>query len=823
MTLATGSRLGPYEIVGHLGAGGMGEVYRARDTRLGRMVAIKTLPDRFADDPSALARFEREARAVAALSHPNILAIHDFGTENGVCYTVMELLEGQSIREAIRSEHLGWSRVAEIGAAVAEGLATAHGKGIIHRDLKPDNLFLTTDGHVKILDFGLARMETAHEPRPETEIKGPDTGTDAYIPGPLESMHTVPGAVMGTAGYMAPEQVRGETVDSRADIFALGCVLYEMLAGKRAFPGKTRQEIHTATLNHDPSPFVEGGHDVPMELDRLIRRCLEKRPENRYQSARDLAHDLRDLRFGSSIAHAHVPMVRRSSRLVFVIGAGLGSLMLIAAVVAVFKLSGDRPAPDTDVVGPSPPVNADPAGSAIEAIAILPFDNLNRDPSLDFLSNGLSESIIINLSSLRGLKVRPFGSVASYKDQKPDLKLIGGELKVQAILTGRLLKQPDRISISVELIDVRDNSHLWGERYTPKATELVSIEEEIAKRISDKLRVRLNPDEQRRQANRHTPPADAFQLYLQGRHYFNTSSSEEQTKKAIDHYQQAIAKDPKYALAYAATAEAYYWLSNIFQAPTEVIPKAKEAARKAIELDDSLGEAHAMIGLFHTIYDWDWKAAEESFRRAVSLSPSSATVRLYFSIYLTDVQRFDDALVELDRAMECDPSSLFIRVYTVYPLILARRAEKALPQLLLMNQTDQKHFLPYAFLGLAYEQLGEYEKAIDAFQTSLKLESSNLEGKAQLGHTYAVAKRRDEALKILKELTELPKGRYVSPYNIAVIHIGLGNYDQAFEWLNKAIDDHSEWLSAIRVDARLDPIRKDPRFARVLAATKLTP
>jgi TolB-like protein/Tfp pilus assembly protein PilF len=802
----------------------MGEVYRAHDTRLGRMVAVKTLPEQLAQDGQALARFEREARAVAALSHSNILAIHDFGTDGPTRYAVMELLEGQTLRDLLVEGRLAWTKVVEVGIAVADGLAAAHNKGVVHRDLKPANLFLTTEGQLKILDFGLARTGVQDSSEADTGHHGPDTGSEAGT-GPYTPLHTDPGLLLGTVGYMSPEQVRGEAVDGRTDLFSLGCVLHEMLTGKRPFPGGTRSAILAATLRDNPPSFAESGSEVPAELERVVRRCLEKRPEDRFQSARDLALELRALRHDSGVSRSRVSAAAPPRRSFALLRWGLAALLLLALVVSggffsFMFLGGTRGDPpgaqglETDSKG---------AAGAIEAVAVLPFENVNRDAKMDFLSNGLSESIIINLSSLRALKVRPFSSVAGYQGKKPDLRAVARDLKVQAVVMGRVRRQGDRLTVRVEMVDVRDDSLLWAEAYDRKAADMAVLEEEIARQVSDRLRVRLGPEDQKRLARRHTPAPEAFQLYLQGRQAFNTANSEEDTKKAIAFFERAIATDPNYPLAYTALAEAYYWLSNIHKAPIEVIPKGKEAARKALALDDTLGEAHALLGLFHAVYDWDWPRAKSAFERAVALNPNSATVHMYHALYLTCIERFDEAQGELTRARECDPSSFFIRVYTVYPLIMAGRSDQAISQIKLLIPADPKHYLPHAYLGLAYEQKKKYDEAVAAFQMALKLDPTNLEARAQLGHVYAVAGRKKEAQEVLAELMAVRDKRYVSPYNIAMIHLGLGDRDQAFVWLKRASEDHSEWFASLRVDVRLDPLRTDPRFAGLLRRAGFVP
>jgi serine/threonine protein kinase/tetratricopeptide (TPR) repeat protein len=799
MTLAIGTRLGPYEIVCPLGAGGMGEVYRARDVRLGRMVAHKTLPEHLAQNASALARFEREARAVAALSHSNILAVHDVGSDGGTRYVAMELLEGQTLRDLLVEGRLAWPRAAEVATAVADGLAAAHARGVVHRDLKPANLFVTTEGQIKILDFGLARTGVEDASALDTGNKEPDTGSDV-VTGPFEPL-TEAGTLLGTPGYLAPEQVRGETADARSDVFALGCVLYELLTGRRAFAGGKRADMLQATLYHDPPGLAASGTEVPAELQRVVRRCLEKRPEDRYQSARDLAAELRALRSGG----ARPPTPARRRLTVAALAAVFVSVCVAASLV--FFLRGKKESPDGEKDG-------NKAG-AIEAIAVLPFENVSRDPEMDYLCNGLSESIAVNLpSSLPNLKVRPFSAVLGYQGKRPDLAAVAKELKIQAVVTGRLHVQKGRLSVRVEVVDLRDNSVLWAEAYDDRArSDLVNIEREIGRQVADRLSARLGPDDRKRVARRHVPDPEAFRLYLQGRHLFNTSQKEDQTRNAIKHFERSILLDPRYPLPHVALAEAYYWLSNIYEAPNDVIPLGKKAAANALRLDDGLGEAHALMALFHAVYDWDWPKAEQQFRLAVALSPNSSTVHLYRAMYLTCVRRLDEALAAVNKARELDPSSSYLRAQAGHILYLSGHNAQAIEQDEAAVAADGSNYLPYGYLGLAFEQAKRYDDAVKAFETSIKLDPNNLEGKAQLGHAYAVAGRDKEARQILDEMLKLRQKRYLSPYNVALIYLGLGDHDQAYKWLVEASKDHSEWFAYVQVDPRLAMIRKDRRFA----------
>jgi serine/threonine-protein kinase len=772
----------------------MGEVYRGLDTRLGREVAIKVLPETFTHEPARRALFEREAKAVALVSHPNLLVLHDVGAEGDVAYAVTELLEGQTLRQRLLNAPLSWRKAVEVAAEVAEGLAGAHSRGVVHRDLKPENLFLTADGRVKILDFGLAHVETPAASGMET--------------GPYNLVRTEPGVVMGTPGYMAPEQACALPTDARSDIFSLGCVLFEMLTGKGPFARASRAETMTALLSGTAPELPTADREYPAELARVVGRCLSREPTGRYQSANDLAHDLRSLVSGSPSLRPAPDRPRRSLPALAAVG-----ILLVVIGVGLFLFFRDR----TPVKGEAGET------TGIDAVAVMPLENVGGDPAHEYLSDGLSESVINSLSRLRNLKVRPFNAVTRYRGQKPSLDELAGELKVQAILTGRVQHQGDRLYVSVELVDVRDNRHLWGDSYDRPATDAFAVQKEIARQIAETLVARLTGEEKQRLTRRPTENHDAFLLYLKGRHYMNSADISRATSdKAIACYQEALRKDASYALAHVGLAECYYWLSNIHMPPRQAIPEAMKAAAAALEIDDGLGEAHAFLGLFHTLYDWDWPAAEREFRRALALTPNSATVHQYRAFYLLAVGSFEEAIQSTRKARELDPSSQLGGIYGGLTLYLAHRYDEAIA---LLKELDprRENELAQAFLGLACEQKeGGMADALIAFRVTAKA-GSNLEGRAQLAHALAVVGRKEkdaektkEARKILAALQEIAGKQYVSPYNIALIYVGLDDRDRAFEWLEKAAEDHSEWFTYLKVDPRLNHLRNDKSFAPLL-------
>jgi serine/threonine protein kinase/lipoprotein NlpI len=748
LSLAAGTRLGPYEIVSPLGAGGMGEVYRARDTRLGREVAVKVLSEHLASDTALIERFEREARAVAALSHPNILTLHDFGSDGGRSYAVAELLEGETLRLRLAHGALAWPRAAEIAIAIADGLSAAHSRGIIHRDLKPENVFLTSDGRVKVLDFGLARQKLFPSRSDESST-------------PTEGAGTEPGWIMGTAGYMSPEQVRGETADVPSDLFSLGCMLFEAVSGRRVFGGKTSAETMAAILK-DPVPALSDEvAGVPIELSRTVAHCLEKEPGGRFQSARDLAFALRAVR-------------------------------------------DDAAAPKT------------PSGRQrrqIESIAILPFANASGDPDAEYLSDGITETIIIQLSALPGLRVMARSTVFRYKGPDVDPLSAGRELKVGAVLTGRVLHRGDDLVIKTELVDLADGSQLWGERYSRKITDVLSIENEIAERISESLRLKLTGEEKERLTRRHTENPEAYRLYLRGRFFWN-KRTEEGIRRGIEYFRQAIEIDPEYAAAYVGLADSYAVLGfHAIAPPGEAFPRAKAAALKALEIDPSFAEARASLAYTLHHYDWNWTQAEKEYRACLEAIPNYATAHNYYASMLTPLGRFEESLAEWRRGQELDPLSLVIRAATGWCFYFARRYDEAIQEARKTLEMDPTFVIALRILGMAYEKTSKPAQAIEELQKAVEFSGGSTQYRADLAHAFATAGRETDARRTLAELDEISKTRYVSPYYVAAVHLALGDRDRAFELLEEAYGERSHGLTFLKVDPNLDDVRSDPRFA----------
>ncbi|HWQ33662.1 MAG TPA: protein kinase [Blastocatellia bacterium] len=776
-----GQRLDQYEILSLLGAGGMGEVWRARDSHLDREVAIKVLPAHLAQDSEALARFQREARAVAALSHPNILAIHDFGNAHGISYAVTELLEGETLRDRLERSALPWRRAVEIGIAVADGLAAAHAKGIIHRDLKPENIFLTADGRVKILDFGLARI------RPVIPVS--EKSHAATRP-----LLTRPGIVLGTIGYMSPEQVRGDEADAPGDIFLLGCVLYEMVTGRRAFAHETAAEELNAILNEAQPAMAESANHVPPELEYIVSHCLEKKPEERFQSAQDLAFALRTISFGTGgkgLFPKPVPLFSRSIALIS------GALLLLLFGVALYLLIGS---------GQNP------------SLVILPFDNDSPDPETEYLSDGIAESVINRLSQLPQLRVIPRTTAFSYKRRTQDPRKIGSELGVRAVLTGRAGVRGDILTIQAELVDVASGLQIWGERYNRKFSDIFAVQEGIAREISEKLSLRLTGEQQQRLSKRDTQNPEAYQLYLKG-HYHWQSRNPEGILKGIDYLNQAIAKDPNYALAYADLAAAYILMESPAP-PTEAMLKAREAATMALKLDDTLAEAHTSLAAVSLLYDWNWSAAEREFKQAITLNQNYSTAHQWYAQYLTTMGQHEAALAEIRQALELDPRSLILSRDVGWHYYYARLYDQAIDQARNTLDLDQNFTLAHTLIGRAYVKKRMFEVAIEELQKAIAL-SPGGNNRALLGYAYAAGDRKSEAQQILDTLQELSKEQYISPVYIAAIYGELGESEQAFTWLEKAYADRSGTLILLNVNPMMDSLRADPKFRNLVQRLNL--
>jgi eukaryotic-like serine/threonine-protein kinase len=745
MALAPGTRLGRYEIESRLGTGGMGEVYAARDTQLHRRVAVKILAADRAADPDARARFEREACAAAALSHPHILAIHDFGVDAGTAFVVTELLEGETLGSALARSALPWRQAVAVARALAEGLAAAHARGIVHRDLKPENVFWTADGQIKILDFGIARVDSPVASE--------------------ESTQTADGAILGTVGYMSPEQVRGKTADARSDLFSLGCILYEMVTGRRAFEGSTAAESMAAILRDTPGDLVLLGVSVPPPLERVIAHCLEKSPDQRFQSARDLAFDLRAVEEGSNI---------------------------------------------------SPAAETSHLSSRIDSVAVLPFDFSGTGPDGEFLGQGLADGLIETLLRLSDLRVTARSLSSRYLPQEVDPREAGHALGVQSVVVGRVLERAGRLLVEAELIDAATGARLWGERLDRSSAELPATSEALARGIAERLRPKLSSDDRRRVVRKYSRDSEAYRLYLKGR--FSLNRRPRDTRKAIEFLQQAIEADPLFALAYAGLSDCYATMSSWeagLVAPREGFPRAKAAARRALDIEEDLAEGETTLAYSAVHYDWDLAAGERGFLRALELEPNYAQAHHWYSHLLVAARRFPESLVESRRALELDPVDTVINGHLAWHYWMAREPLEAIAQSHRTLELDPGDFWSPWYLGVSYQMLGDHDRAVEEHRRAAERARSGPVFVASLAHALAGAGGLAEARSTLAELWRLRSHRYVSPYGIALIYSALGETDKAFEWLGKAVEERDGWLAYIEVEPRLDPLRPDSRFSQI--------
>ena len=802
MSLATGTRLGRYEILGLLGAGGMGEVYRARDAQLRRDVAIKVLPPALATHSDRLQRFEQEAQAAGSLNHPNILAIYDVGTQDGSPFLVSELLNGETLHHRLRRGPVPVRAAVDLAMQVVQGLSAAHDQAIVHRDLKPENLFITTENRVKILDFGLAKLA---QPDPITAAEAPTVGRLTEV-----------GAVLGTVGYMSPEQVTGVAADHRSDIFSFGVLLYEMLAGRRAFARGSPVETMSAILRDDPPPIWSGpaaaspspdpeeanSHPgVLQRLDRVVRRCLEKRPEDRFQSTRDLAFALTEVA-GGLTATTPAAAVRRSPARRMV---GIAAAAVIAAVVMAWAFgfvdvrrlmsSGDH---------------------RMTSLAVLPLENTSSDPEQEYFSDGMTEALISDLARVGGLRVISRTSVMTYKsktDRKP-LKQIARELAVDAVLEGSVMRSGDRVRISAKLIDARTDSTIWTNNYERDLRDVLALQGEVARAVAQEIRITLTPQEEAHLAAPRPVHRESHEAYLRGR-YMLGKGSERAVRQAIGYFNQAIALDPGSAAPHAGLSDAYSALRFAHLRPHAVMPQAKAAAATAIALDPSLAEGHISMAVVLMSYEFDWPGAEKALTEAIRLSPNLADAHHYYAAYLAGLGRHAEARAAIDRAEQLDPLSLLILSNAGFIAYLARDYQRVIDMTQKALDLDPNFWPALRDRGLGYERVGRFAEAVASMQKAKQIEpnSSVLE---MLAGAYAAWGKKEEAQKVLAELHALAGKQYVCAYEVATVYAGLGDKASTMQWLEKGYQDRADCMAWAGTDPKLDGFRGDPQFDDLL-------
>jgi serine/threonine protein kinase/Tfp pilus assembly protein PilF len=783
--IAPGTSLGRYQIRTRLGAGGMGAVYLAFDPELERSVAVKVLPEDLAADAARLARFVREAKAASALNHPNILTVHDFGTHEATRFLVTEYVDGRTLRQWLAENRPALADVLDVMAQAATALDAAHTAAIVHRDIKPENLMLRRDGLVKVLDFGIAKL-TAAIP---TEH---DTGAS-----PTAQAQTLPGAILGTVRYMSPEQATGTQVDARSDVWSLGVVLYELVAGRAPFLAETRMGTLAAILEREPEPLERAAPGAPAPLCRLVGRTLRKPKEERLGSAGELAAELRRLKdaieqYSLTIADPLDPPATAETRRVEVPGR------------AVTR----------------PPPRRRAARRSLNSLAVLPFLNASGDQEIEYLGEGITEAVINNLSRLSKLRVMARSTVFRFKGRPVDPRAIGDELGVRAVVTGRVLRVGERVVVNAELVDTSDGAQLWGERYNRAFADVLEVQDAITTEISERLRMRLSGAERQRLAKRPSASPRAYHLYLKGRYAF-ARRTEEGLRTSIDYFDAAIEEDPVCAAAYGGLSDSYAMLALRGLAPAgSAFVKAKAAARKALEIDPAYAEASASLAHIR-LHDWDWSGLDDEFRHALELNPGHANAYYWYSEYLSATGRAREALAMAERARQTDPLSPMSDAMIGSMLYMARETDRAIAYLRTALEVNPDHFLLHFNLGEAYTAAGQHEAAVAAMREAVALSERSTETLAGLGQACAASGRREEARALLGELAGRSAEHYVSPYSVAKIHVALGDTDCALEWLEQAYAERNPHLIDIGVEPVLDGVRSSPRFAALLRGVGL--
>jgi len=774
----TGKTISHYRILEKLGEGGMGIVYKAEDTKLKRVVALKFLPSSIMASEAEKTRFIHEAQAAAALDHPNICIIHEIDEADGQLFIAMAYIEGQSVKAKIEAGPLKLDEALNIAMQAAEGLQAAHEKKITHRDIKPANIMITPKGQAKIMDFGLAKLAG-------------------------RTVVTKEGTTLGTVAYMSPEQARGEEVDHRTDIWALGVVLYEMITGQLPFKGEYEHAMMYSILNENPEPITGLRTGVPMELERIVNKAISKKPKDRYQHVDELLVDLRstekNIASGASKLQAAAATLQRQTP-IYLYGGVAALLALLIGTGLYFKLQTEE------------------RQARYDSIAVLPLANLSGDPEQEYFTDGMTEALITDLAQISALKVISRTSVMQYKEAKKPLPEIARELKVDVVLEGSVLRFGERVRITAQLIEAATDRHLWAKSYERELRDILALQSEVARAIANEIQIKLTPQEQARLMSARQVNPEAHEAYLKGVFYRNAGTEalhEELLRKSFGYFQQAIGIDSTYALAYAGLAAAYNWLASWDVNSTEFFPKAKVAALKALQLDDKLAQAHGALAFTLHQFDFDWAGAEREYKRAIELDPNTGYHHAY-ALFLSYTCRHDEAITEVKLAEELNPLEVLLKGNAGVIYIRARQYERAIEKL--RSTLDFNPNLSYfrGFLGSAYMYKAMHKEAFVEFQKVMDLSRGHLRTKALIAWAYAMSGRRDEAIKILNELKKQSKRQSLPPVGMATIYTALSENDQAFEWLQKAYEERSDDFSGIKCDPRFGRLHSDPRFTALL-------